>query len=176
MVQTRRRWVAFRRPSLPQEGHGAWLGAHRTGMVRTWGLRVSMACVLRWAWYRTHQHAGRISLRQGPFQRVESRSGSARSVTVLSPFPAPRSLSVGSESDHADRRLTVSGEHLVAAGVGQGDRPAVNADRPTPASGVREPGGFVTARGVEGVERDRALVLPVEIHRHGLGQGRVIDD
>ena len=48
--RTRRLWVALRRPSLPQLGHGAFAGAQRTGMVRTWGLTVSMACVLRWAW------------------------------------------------------------------------------------------------------------------------------
>src|SRR6266545_3604632 len=81
MVRTRQWWVALRRPSLPQVGHGALLGAQLTTMVRTWGPSVSMACVLRWAWVCSHQHAGRISLRQAPFKTIISLSGSARSVS-----------------------------------------------------------------------------------------------
>src|SRR3954471_15922792 len=80
MVRTRRLWVALRGPSLPQSGHGALAGAQRTVMVRTGGLRVSMACVLRWAWVCTHQHAGRNFLCQVPFERGGTWSGSARSV------------------------------------------------------------------------------------------------
>src|SRR4051794_11106109 len=80
MVRTRRLWVALRGPSLPQSGHGALAGAQRTVMVRTGGLRVSMACVLRWAWVCTHQHAGRNFLCQVPSERGGIWSGSARSV------------------------------------------------------------------------------------------------
>src|SRR5512135_2878735 len=59
MVRTRRLWTSLRAAGLPQEGHGAFLGQQRTRMVSTWGLMVSMACVLRWWLGQTlHQHAG----------------------------------------------------------------------------------------------------------------------
>src|SRR3954453_24245028 len=80
MVRTRRLCVALRGPSLPRSGHGALAGRQRTVMVRTGGLRVSKACVLRWAWVCTHQHAGRNFLCQVPFERGGTWSGSARSV------------------------------------------------------------------------------------------------
>src|SRR4051812_36042082 len=45
MVRTCRCRTSLRLPGLPQVGHGAWLGAHFKGMVRTWGCFISMTYV-----------------------------------------------------------------------------------------------------------------------------------
>src|SRR5437868_3700489 len=76
--------MSLRLPSLPQVGHGAWLGAHFTGMVRTWGRLISMACVLRGIWLGNHisQHAGFNFLCQWQLWNTETLSASARSVDI----------------------------------------------------------------------------------------------
>src|SRR3954452_24217659 len=88
--------MSFRLPGLPQVGHGAWLGAYFTGMVRTWGRLISMACVLRGTWLGNHisQHAGFNLLCQWQLWYTETLSASARSVQQwgCGPYPpvAPR--------------------------------------------------------------------------------------
>src|SRR3954471_22404556 len=74
--------MSLRLPSLPQVGHGAWLGAYFTGMVRTWGRLISMACVLRGTWLGNpiSQHAGFNFLCQWQLWNTETLSASARSV------------------------------------------------------------------------------------------------
>src|SRR3954454_24313932 len=87
--------MSFRLPGLPQVGHGAWLGAYFTGIVRTWGRLISMACVLRGTWLGNHisQHAGFNLLCQWQLWNTETLSASARSVGI-SPSRAGRLGSV----------------------------------------------------------------------------------
>src|SRR5690348_13379202 len=93
MVRTCRRRMSLRLPGLPQVGHGAWLGAYFTGMVRTWGRLISMACVLRGTWLANHisQHAGFKLLCQRQLWNTKTLSAAARSVDNDGPKSACQS-------------------------------------------------------------------------------------